>query len=614
LSRAPADSAGHAIPSQLQRPTGGHGNLGHFNDSVRLVWRASPGWMLLAFAIMLLESSFPPLLLLVLKRIMDSVAAADAHARINHVMWLVVLAAAIAMADAAVRAVASVVSEAQGQAVSQHMHELLLAKSTGLDLAYYEDHEYHDTLHRAQQEAPQRVLHLMTSLNQVARASATLMGMLVLLLFFDWIVILLLLAFVGPTVLVRARHEKEQHRRHERTTPLERQASYLSSLMTRVEPAKEIRVFDLGAYFLARFSALRTEIGRQRLSMARQRARIEFFTQFLPEIAIFSCLALLAYRAMQGAVSFGGVVIYFWALQWARSLLNETLSGVVGIYKDTLLLSSLHAFLRLHVRVSEPERPVPVPRPLASGITVKNLSFRYAGKDDDALQEVNLVIRPGQKVALVGANGSGKTTLAKLLCRLYDPTRGDIRLDGISLRAFDTAALRREIGVVFQDYLCYELTAADNIALGSADRTMDESAVATAATRAGVHEAILRLPHGYATQLGRHFEGGMELSIGEWQKIALARAFTRDSQILILDEPTSALDPEAEYELSKRFFDLAEGRTAIVISHRLSTVRMAEQIHVLDRGRIVESGSHDELMSRGAKYARLFNLQAEPYR
>jgi ATP-binding cassette subfamily B protein len=617
LTDVPADWPGQFMVSLRERFTDEWRRLARIKESVLLVWRASPRWMLMGLGIVLVQSVFPPMMLFVLKRIMDAVGvgrSGGAQRRPGDVMWLIALAAAIAMVDAIVRAIGGVVSEAQSHAVSQRVHEMLLAKSTQLELAYYENHEYHDTFHRAQQEAPQRVLHLVTSLNQLVRTTATLLGMLVLLFFFDWIVIALLFAFTIPVVFIRARYGRELHRWHERTTPLERQASYFRSLLTRIEPAKEIRLFNLGGFFMQRFRALREVIGRERVAIARRRAIIEIVTQILPEIAIFGCLALLAYRAMQGRVSLGGVVVYFWALQWGRTLLNETLSGLVSIYEDNLFLSSLHNFLGLEVRVAEPARPLPVPHPLQSGITIDHLSFRYADKMINALDDVSLVIRPGEKVALVGENGSGKTTLVKLLCRLYDPTSGEIRLDGTPLRSFETAALRREISVVFQDYICYELTAAENISLGSNGKPADEPAVAAAAARTGVHDAIMRLPHGYATQLGRRFEGGTELSIGEWQKIALARAFTRDSQILILDEPTSALDAEAEYELFQRFFDLAEGRTAILISHRLSTVRMAERIYVLDRGRIVESGTHDELMSRGAKYARLFNIQAEPYR
>jgi len=615
LAGAPLDSSGQGTATFRASWNAEWRQLARVKDSVRLVWGASPRWALASTALVLLQSVFPPLMLFVLKQVMDAVVAGrSGDAQVGYVTWLIVIAAAAAMADAATRAIAGVVSELQAHAISDRVHALLLAKSTALELAYYEKHDYHDTFHRVQQDAPQRVLHLVSSLNQVIRTLATLLGILGLLLFFDWIVILLLFAFTLPALFIRAHHGKEQQQRLERITPMERQASYFRSLLTRIEPAKEVRLFDLGDLFMRRFQNLRAMIGKERVAMARRKALLDTIAQFLPEVAIFGCLALLAYRGMQGSVSFGGVVVYFWALQWGRSLLNESLSGLVSIYEDNLFLASLHEFLNLEVGVTEPANPLPVPRPLRLGISVENVSFRYAGKADNALDQVNLFIRPGEKVALVGENGSGKTTLVKLLCRLYDPTVGEIRLDDASLRSFDTAALRREISVVFQDYMCYELTAAENIALGSTDKTVDALRVRAAAERSGAHDAIEKLPSGYATQLGRRFEGGVELSIGEWQKIALARAFTRDSQILILDEPTSALDAEAEYEVFQRFFHLAEGRTAILISHRLSTVRMAERIYVLERGRIVESGSHDELMSRGARYARLFSIQAQPYR
>jgi ATP-binding cassette, subfamily B, bacterial len=617
LAGAPQDSSGQGPVTPRARWNAEWRQLAQVKESVLLAWGASTRWALASVALMLLQSIFPPLMLYLLKQVMDAVVAGqsgNAPVQAGYVTGLIVLAGAAAMADAATRATAGVVQELQEHAITDRVHALLLAKSTALELAYYEKHEYHDTFHRVQQEAPQRVLHLVSSLNQVIRALATLLGILGLLLLFDWIVIALLFAFTVPALFIRAHHAKEQQRRLERITPMERQASYFRSLLTRIEPAKEVRLFSLGEPFMRRFQALRATISKERVAMAKRKAALDTVTQLLPEVAIFGCLALLAYRGIEGSVSLGGVIVYFWALQWGRSLLNETLGGLVSVYQDNLFLVSLHDFLRLEVSVAEPEKPLPVPRPIRLGITVENVSFRYAGKADNALDRVNLVIRPGEKVALVGENGSGKTTLVKLLCRLYDPTEGEIRLDDVSLRAFGTAALRRELSVVFQDFMCYELTAAENIELGSTDRAVDEPQVRAAAARSGAHEAIARLPSGYATQLGRRFEGGVELSIGEWQKIALARAFTRDSQILILDEPTSALDAEAEYEVFQRFFDLAEGRTAILISHRLSTVRMAERIYVLDRGRIRESGSHNELMSRGAKYARLFNIQAEPYR
>jgi ATP-binding cassette subfamily B protein len=602
---------GHAWAAERQ-------HMARAAESVRQVWRASPGWMLVSIGVVLLQSVFPALLLYVLKLIIDVVGRAMASggeaADFTQAAWLIGLAATIAVVEMALRSISGLVSEAQGQAVSDYVHELLVAKSVEVELAYYENPEYYDTLHRAQQEAPRRTLHLAASLNQVVRSGATLLGMLVLLLTFHWVIVLLLIGCAVPSVLIRARFGRALHRWHDSRTALDRQAGYLASLLTTVEPAKEVRLFGLGRVLIDRFRATRALLRHERLAIVRRRALIEIVTQVSAELVVFGSLGLLAFEAMQGTVSLGGLVVYFWALQYGRALLNETLSGLVSIYEDTLFLSSLHDFLSLELRVPEPERPVPVPRPWVSGITVQGVSFWYLGSEAPALDDISLAIRPGEKVALVGENGSGKTTLVKLLCRLYDPSAGEIRLDGIPLWAFETAALRREIGVVFQDYMRYELTARENIWVGNVERSLDAAPVEAAAASTGAHEVIARLPEGYDTQLGKHFEGGAELSLGEWQKVALARAFLRDSQLVILDEPTSALDAAAEYEVFQRFARLAEGRTAILISHRLSTVRMADRIYVLDRGRLVESGTHDELMQRRAKYAQLFDLQAQAYR
>ena len=588
--------------------------LPHFKDSVRLVWQSSPRLMLTALAIALMQAIAPPLMLFILKLIIDLARKGAPEENLGALMRLVAVAVAIAMADATLRAIGGLISEAQSQVVTDRVQELVLAKSAALDLAYYEDHRYHDTFHRAQQEAPQRILRLMGSLNQLLRTAATLLGILFLLFLFHWVLIAVLFAFSIPVVLIRATYGRELHRQYERGTPLERRASYFRSLLTRIEPAKEVRLFDLGRFFIGRFSEARARLRGERLSIARRKAWIDIVTQILAEAAIFGCLGFLAYRAMQGRVSFGGLVIYFWALQWGRSLLNETISALSAIHQDNLFLTALHEFLALPIRLVDPEKPVKVPRPLRSGIRIERVSFRYPDNEAWALQDVSLEIKPGEKVALVGENGSGKSTLVKLLCRLYDPTAGEIQWDGISLPSFESRELRRQIGVVFQDSMTYELTARENIWLGNTEHPIDAAAVDQAAAQTGAHDAFVRLPQGYETQLGKRFEGGVDLSIGEWQKVAIARAFTRDSQILILDEPTSALDPEAEFEVFERFYELAKGKTAILISHRLSTVRMAERIFVLDRGRLIESGTHDELMNRSAKYARLFNIQALPYR
>jgi len=290
------------------------------------------------------------------------------------------------------------------------------------------------------------------------------------------------------------------------------------------------------------------------------------------------------------------------------------LSGVAGLYEDHLFLHSVFEFLELDRKVLEPRVPRAIPQPLRTGIAFDHVSFNYPSGDRRVLQDVSLTIRPGETVALVGANGSGKTTLIKLLCRLYDPTQGAITIDGIDIREFATAALRREIGVVFQDYAQYQMAAKENIWLGNVEAPLDQNRIVKAARRSGADKVIEELKHGYDTVLGKWLDDGDELSIGEWQKVALARAFMRDARIVVLDEPTSALDAKAEWEVFENLRRLAEGRTTILISHRLSTVKMADQIYVLDDGRVVESGTHDQLVREGGHYEHLYETQARQYR
>jgi ATP-binding cassette subfamily B protein len=366
--------------------------------------------------------------------------------------------------------------------------------------------------------------------------------------------------------------------------------------------------------FRQRYGATRADIRRQHRRFAARRSTGDLFAQSSLIIAVFGTYAFIAYRTVHGAITIGDLVMYFQAFQRGHEFLRELLGGLAGLYEDRLFLSNIYEFLDLERNVVEPRAPKAVPRPLRIGIAFENVSFRYPGTSRTVLHDITFSIEPGETVALVGDNGSGKTTLIKLLCRLYDPTSGAIRLDGIDIRELGTASLRRELGVLFQDYARYQLSARENIWLGDVDASPRDDRVVQAARRSGADAVIGGLTHGYDTTLGTWFEHAQELSIGEWQKVALARAFMREAQIVVLDEPTSALDAKAEYEVFERFRRLTHGRTAILISHRLSTVKMADRIFVLGNGRIVESGTHDELVRNGGRYEQLFELQAQPYR
>jgi ATP-binding cassette subfamily B protein len=586
--------------------------------ALRLVWQSAPGWTMASLALLVVQGALPLVSLYLMKLVVDAVTTAlespDKGAAFGRVGLLIGLTGGVALVSALLRSLAGLVSEAQGQVVTDHLSDLLHAKSIEVDLEYYESAQYYDKLHRAQREAPFRPIRILNGLVQVAQSGISLLAMAGLLFSFHWGIAAILFAAAVPGLFVRLRYAGQTYRWQRQRTSAERQAWYFHWLLTGDVHAKEIRQFDLGSLFRRRFRNLRQQLRQEKIEIATRRSIAELVTQASATIAVFGSYTFIAYRTVQGAITLGDLVMYYQAFQRGQGFLREMLSGLAGLYEDNLFLSNLYEFLDLKPKVVEPRHPKPLPQPMQTGIAFDHVSFQYPTGTREVLEDINLTIRPGEVVALVGENGSGKTTLIKLLCRLYDPTSGIITLDGIDLRQLETTALRREISVIFQDYAQYHLTARENIWFGNASLPPDEERIAAAARHAGADEVIDELPQGYETILGKWFEDGEELSVGEWQKVALARAFLRDAQIIVLDEPTGALDARAEYEVFKKFRQLAAGRTVILISHRFSTVRMADRIYVLEDGRIIESGTHDELVSRGGTYARLFETQAQYYR
>jgi ATP-binding cassette subfamily B protein len=567
---------------------------------------------------LLVVQGFLPLVsLYLMKLLVDAVtagiAAADRAAAFRQVFLLVILAAIATLSSDLCRAWAAFASTTQSQLVEDYVHDLLHAKSIAVDLEYYENAQYYNSLHRAQYEASYRPTQILLSLVQVAQNGISLLAIAGLLFSLHWVVALILFAAVIPGLVVRLKYTGKLFQRQRGWTNKERIAYYFNSLLTQDAYAKEVRLFNLGSLFRSRFRHLRGQIRQEKLSLAKQRAITELITQSSGTIAVFAACASISYQTLQGVISLGGLVMYFQAFQRGQGFLREMLSSLVTLYENSLFLSNLYEFLDLKPTVPEPLHPQAIPQPLKFGIEFHQVEFGYPHSERELLKGIDLTIKAGETVALVGENGAGKTTLIKLLCRLYDPSRGKITLDGIDLRQFTTTDLRREISVVFQDYVRYNLTAQENIGLGNLEILSDRDRIVAAAEQAGADRAISRLPYGYETTLGKQFEQGEELSIGEWQKVALARAFLRQAQIIILDEPTSALDAKSEHEVFEQFRQLTAGRTAILISHRLSTVRLADRILVLQNGEIIESGSHDELLDLGGTYARLFKIQAQYY-
>ncbi len=590
----------------------------HLGRALGLVWRIAPGWTLVGSALLFVQGLLPLAALYLMKLIVDAVtgglASPDKSGVFHRLALLVGLAGGVAALIALCRALAELITEAQGIVVEDHISEILHAKSVAADLAYYENADYYDALHRAQQHAAFRPSGIVNSLVHIAQNAVALAAVIGLLFTLHWVVAGILFVAVVPGVLARIRYSNRMFRWHRRRTSTDRRTSYIHTLLTHGAYAKEVRLFDLGRLFIEWFRDLRKQLRRERLGITVRRSVAEFLWHLCATAIIFTTYFYIAYRAVHGAITLGDMVMYFGAFQTGLGYLRQLLFSLAGLYEDNLFLSNFYEFVDLKPRIAEPADPKPVPRPMQQGFVFDHVAFRYPASDKKALDDVCLTIGPNQVVALVGENGSGKTTLVKLLCRLYDPDSGSITLDGTPLRELGLADLRRQLGVIFQDYIRYNFTARQNIWLGNIEVAPQDAKIVESAQLSGADRVISRLPRGYETPLGRWLDNGHELSAGEWQKLALARAFLRDAQLIVLDEPASSLDARTEYEVYQKFRELAKGRSALLISHRFSTVRMADYIYVLDEGRIVEHGAHGDLIRLGGRYARLFEMQAQYYK
>jgi ATP-binding cassette subfamily B protein len=585
--------------------------------TVRLVWQAAPEWATAQILLLMLQGLLPLFSLYFTKRIIDLVTANRTNT--GEIAWqpivgLLLLTAIVAIGNTSCNALAELVNTAQAQQVTDRMSHILHTKSIEVDLDYYENSTYYDTLQRAQTEAMYRPSQLLSNLIQIAQNSVALVAMVGLLLALHWSLATILFVAAIPAVLVRIRFATITYQWLRRRTAVERQTEYLNWLLTGNSFAKEIRLFQVGQFFSQQFDRLRQQLYREMLAIQTKRTIASLAAQVLGTLFTFSAYAFVVYQTVQGRLQIGDLYLYHAALQRGQESLKGILASLSALYEDNLFLANLYEFLALSPQIVEPDSPQPVPQPMQTGIVFNQVSFHYPNTTRQALKQIDLQLGPGEVIALVGENGSGKTTLIKLLCRLYDPTSGQITIDGVDLRQFSLADLRRQFSVIFQDYVQYHFTAHDNIWLGNIAVAANDDRIQQAAQRSGADAVIRSLPQGYTTILGKLFEDGEELSIGQWQKIALARAFLRQSQVMILDEPTSAMDAKAEDEVFQGFRQLIQGQSAILISHRLSTVRMADRIYVLEQGKIVEQGTHDELMQRSGTYATLFETQAQHYR
>ncbi len=591
------------------------------DHALKLVWQAGPGWSILSIILIIIQGVLPVIALYLMKLIIDavtlSITTPDKSAIFKQVVFYICLGAGIALLQAFCQLMGSLVRETQALYVTDYVTHILHSKSIEMDLEYFENPEYFDTFHRAQQQGPYRPTRIVNGLMQIGQSGISMLAMVGLIFAFHWGAAVVLFLAAIPGVLVRLKYSNVMFQWQQQATKKERKSRYFSWMLTGEAHAKEIRLFDIGDIFIKHFNDLRLQLRQEKLGIFQKRAASDFVAQTGTVLALFGAFGFIVYRAVYGMITIGDMVMYFQAFQRGIGHLKDFLAGLAGIYEDNLFISNFYEFLEIKNNIQSPPHPRSIPKPMKKGITFDHVSFKYPLSERNVIEDISFTIKPDETIALVGENGSGKTTLVKLLCRFYDPVTGKIMLDDVNLNQYDPIELRRVIGVLFQDFAKYHLSAMENIWLGDRKNPLDQEEsrkrIKSSAKKAGADTLISGLPNGYDSILGRWLDQGEELSQGEWQKISLARSFMRESQLMILDEPASSLDANSEYEIFKRFKQLTKGRSAVLISHRFSTVQMADRIFVLENGKIIEKGSHKELLDLGGKYAGLFNTQAQYY-
>ncbi|HEY4393197.1 MAG TPA: ABC transporter ATP-binding protein [Polyangia bacterium] len=596
----------------------------HSARALKLVWDSSPGGVLTLGFFTVVAAALPPFVAYVGKMIIDAVLAAHASAPgiaraagVTRALHLVAVELGAVTLMAGCERVLGLVRQLVGLRLGIDLNVRILEKALRLDLAHFEDAEFYDKLTRARREASSRPLSLIQSNFQVVRGGLTLAGYIALLLRFSpWMALAVLVASI-PAFLAEARFSGAAFRLRNWRSPDSRRLTYLEYVLANDEHAKEVKLFGLGPLLLDRYRTLAETFFTDDRRIAVQRAGWGYVLSLLSTGVFYASYAVIVAMTVAGRLSLGDMTLGVVAFRQGQQSFQSVLSALGGMYEDTLYMSNLFDYLAIPIDAPQVAAPIAAVR-AEEGIRFEGVGFRYPGTGSDgerwALRGVDLFIPKGQSLALVGQNGAGKTTFIKLLANLYQPTEGNVLLDGRDLRSWDQTELRRRIGVIFQDFNEYQLAVRENVAFGSVDHLADDLRVARAVDRGGAQELVAALAGGLETQLGRWFGGGVELSGGQWQKVALARAFMREeADILILDEPTAALDAEAEHAVFQRFKALAAGRTTILISHRFPTVRMADRILVLEAGRVVEDGGHAQLVAAGQRYARMFGLQAAGY-
>jgi ATP-binding cassette subfamily B protein len=581
---------------------------------LRMAWASGKALIVTALALRFVIGLVPLSVLAVAREIVGVLASGAARPDAStRLLLLVAIEAGLAALGATLTHVIEHVDEALAERYTRHANLRVMAHAATLDLATYEDPQFNDELERARVQASDRV----TLVFQIARFFQLVItgaGLVGGIFVFAPVVIVLLVGCTIPALVVEGMCALRGYALNRRLTPLRRELEYLRTLGASKESAKELKVFALKDFLLGQFEKLADRAYREKVGLSARLLPARTLAGTLLVAGSYAGYALVVYRTWTGALTMGTFVFLTGAITGAARVGRELFSTLALISDQALYIRDLARFFSTTPKITGPRTPKPIPRPMRIGFQFEDVGFRYPGRDGEVLRGLTFAIAPGEKIALVGENGAGKTTIIKLLLRLYDPTSGHILLDGVDLREYDPDELLAEVGVIFQDFIRYEMSVTDNIAVGRISKRSDPEAIAAAAEKSLAAPFLRRLPGGYEQRLGRRFDGGVDLSVGEWQRVALARAYIRETQLIVLDEPTAALDPRAEAEVFQRFNELAEGRTTILISHRFSTVRMAQRILVLERGTIIEQGTHTSLIDDSGRYASMFKLQASGYR
>ena len=582
---------------------------------LKIVWDSGPGVVIFGLVSRLFSSILPVVLLWITKLIIDRIVhAVSTHQPVSPGFWWLVGAEfSLAVLNSILIRATDYSDSLLADKYTRYVSIRVMNHAASLDLQAYEDPVFYDRLERARVQATDRLVMIQAIGRLVQQAITTLTLSVSIMLFSPWLMLLLIVVVV-PAFLGESHFAFLGYAKNFRQTPVRRQLDYLRVLGGSKEAAKELKLFGLRNFLRDRFTTLSDEIYDENVGLSKKKLIAGSLLSMIGTMGYYAAYAFVIWRTVQGALTIGTLTFLAGAIQQASSNIQQIFSTLAAIGDQALFLTDLLAFFEMKPTIQSKPNALPMPRPIQRGVEFRDVSFSYPGNPRMVLDQINFTLHTGERLALIGENGQGKTTIVKLITRLYDPTEGQILLDGVDLREYDLDDLHREIGVIFQDFMRYEMTARENIAVGRIEEIGNLELLKDAARKSLADQTIGRLSLGYDQMLGRRFEEGVDLSGGEWQKVALARAYLRDAQLLILDEPTAALDARSEFEVFHRFSELTAGKMALFISHRFSTVRSADRILVLENGKITEEGTHDQLASMGGRYAEMFEMQASSYR